>query len=413
MEIEPRAIYIHCNGHLLNLTCGELVKIIKMIKEAMSYAYEIIKLIKKSTRRDAIFHRILQELGELNCSITSMCPIRWTVRAKSLSTILKNWLILVKTFEESAEEVSDGKMKVRLTGILEVMKKFDVFYGMAVAHLILSQTDNLSKSLQKSDLSASEGYTLAMHTVATLESFKNDKEFAKFYNKIQDDAKAVNVSEPVLPRKRKRNSMLDDYEHDVPEVVEFSDNQEYYKKPYIEALDHTIKGIRNRFNQKGYKTLQKLENLLLKAACGENYDEEFEYVTNFYKSDINPDALQSQLKTFTTIFPKPEKYEKILLIDIIKFMKRPGMNTFLSEIGIVLKLILVLPATNAQSERSFSKMKVVKDHLRTTMKQKRLNHLMICSIYPEELDALSISEIGNEFVNRNSRRFDTFGKFTE
>ena len=94
-------------------------------------------------------------------------------------------------------------------------------------------------------------------------------------------------------------------------------------------------------------------------------------------------------------------------------MKRPGMNTFLSEIGIVLKLILVLPATNAQSERSFSKMKIVKDHMRTTMKQKRLNHLMVCSIYPEELDSLSICEIGNEFVNRNSRRFDTFGKFTE
>ena len=43
------------------------------------------------------------------------------------------------------------------------------------------------------------------------------------------------------------------------------------------------------------------------------------------------------------------------------------------------------------------------------MKQTRLNHLMICSIYQEELD----DDIGNEFVTRNHRRFDAFGNFTE
>ena len=93
-------------------------------------------------------------------------------------------------------------------------------------------------------------------------------------------------------------------------------------------------------------------------------------------------------------------------------MKSPGRKEFLSEVAIVLKLILVMPATNAKSERTFSKLKLVKDYCSNTMKQTRLNHLMICSIYPEELDELSITEIGKEFVNRNHRRFDTFGNFT-
>ena len=74
LEIEKRALYIHCNGHLLNLTCGELIKLIKMLKDALSYAYEIIKLTRKSTRRDAIFHRILQELGEVDTKIIAMFP---------------------------------------------------------------------------------------------------------------------------------------------------------------------------------------------------------------------------------------------------------------------------------------------------------------------------------------------------
>ena len=89
--------------------------------------------------------------------------------------------ILIQTFEESAEEVADPQMKTRLHGILVVMKKFDVYFGAALALLILSQTDNLSKSLQSSTLSAAEGYSFAMITVATLENYKSDKEFDKFF----------------------------------------------------------------------------------------------------------------------------------------------------------------------------------------------------------------------------------------
>ena len=48
-----------------------------------------------------------------------------------------------------------------------------------------------------------------------------------------------------------------------------------------------------------------------------------------------------------------------------------------SEVILVLKLILVLPATNATSERSFSAMKWIIFYLRSTMGQERLNNLMV------------------------------------
>ena len=349
-----------------------------MIKEALGYCSEIIKLITKSTRRNTIFHEIQQELGEIICSITSMCPTRWTVRAKAVKKLLKCWKILMKTFHESAEEVTDPKMKVKLKGILVVMKKFDIYFGSALAELILSYTDNLSTKLQSSTISAAEGYMYAMDTFQTLESYKNETEFLKFYNQIQIDAKAADVDDPQLPRYRKINSRLADFEHDLPDVQEFSEVPEFHKKPYFEAFDAITKGIKDAFEQEGYKTYQNLESLLLKAAIGECYDEEFDFITKFYHSDINAHSLKTQLKLFTTTFPK---LEKVLLIDIIEFMKSPGRKEFLSEVAIVLKLILVMPATNAKSERTFSKLKLVKDYCSNTMKQTRLNHLMICSMY--------------------------------
>ena len=62
----------------------------------------------------------------------------------------------------------------------------------------------------------------------------------------------------------------------------------------------------------------------------------------------------------------------------------------MSEVGTVLKLVMVMPATNAVSERSASALRRVKTYLRTTMKQARLNSLMIIHMHKERTDTLSM-----------------------
>ena len=73
------------------------------------------------------------------------------------------------------------------------------------------------------------------------------------------------------------------------------------------------------------------------------------------------------------------------MTDVIQYFKGlgPRVKDLLSEVCKVMELILVLPAANAESERSFSKMKLIKTYLRSTMSQKRLNHFMIFAVYPE------------------------------
>ena len=77
-----------------------------------------------------------------------------------------------------------------------------------------------------------------------------------------------------------------------------------------------------------------------------------------------------------------------------------------------MELVLVLPATNSTSERGFSKMKLVKTYLRSTMTQERLNHLMILSTYKEMVDNIDLTKICNEFATANERRLTIFGKFS-
>ena len=50
-------------------------------------------------------------------------------------------------------------------------------------------------------------------------------------------------------------------------------------------------------------------------------------------------------------------------------------------------------------------------YLRSTMKQKRLNNLMIIHVHKEKVDNLDIIAVANEFVNKNETRKKNFGKF--
>ena len=85
----------------------------------------------------------------------------------------------------------------------------------------------------------------------------------------------------------------------------------------------------------------------------------------------------------------------------------------MSQVVILAKLLLVMPATNAVSERSFSALKRVKTYLRGSMKDKRLNNLMILHIHKEKTDAMDLVEVANKFVEWKDNRNQIFGKFTK
>ena len=97
------------------------------------------------------------------------------------------------------------------------------------------------------------------------------------------------------------------------------------------------------------------------------------------------------------------------LPDIIEYFKSrsPAELVLFSEIGILLKLLLVMPATNAVSERSFSALRRIKSYLRSTMTQDRLNHLMILHIHSRPLDLKSCA---NAFVDKDAHRLAIFGR---
>ena len=79
------------------------------------------------------------------------------------------------------------------------------------------------------------------------------------------------------------------------------------------------------------------------------------------------------------------------------------------ELCKLFRLLLIMPATSATSERSFSSLRLVKSYLRTPMKQERLNHLLLLHIHKDrQIDFLAAMR---EFVLLNDERLRIFGRF--
>lgn len=136
-------------------------------------------------------------------------------------------------------------------------------------------------------------------------------------------------------------------------------------------------------------------------------------VTNFYKDDFNEASLKVQLKLFTSGYSQAEKSSQPSLCEVVEYMKSlsPAMQSGISEVVKLLKLILVMPAMNAVSERSASALRRVKTYLRTTMHQDRLNHLMVLHVHKDKTDNLPLDRCVNEFISLNSPRSGKIAKF--
>ena len=78
------------------------------------------------------------------------------VCAASLQSVLDNFQVLLDVWEACSWK-PDSKMKVHIIGVATQMQKFNFLFGDSLGSLLLHHTDNLSASLQKKSLSATEG----------------------------------------------------------------------------------------------------------------------------------------------------------------------------------------------------------------------------------------------------------------
>jgi hypothetical protein len=82
------------------------------------------------------------------------------------------------------------------------------------------------------------------------------------------------------------------------------------------------------------------------------------------------------------------------VLEILEFVMAAD---FYPNVWIAYRILIIVLVTVASTERSFSKLKLLKNHLRSTMSQERLNGLVMCTIERTILDNIDLNTILDDF----------------
>ena len=346
---------------------------------------ELSKIFKYSAKKKSMLLQLKCDLAPGSPGFKPICPTRWTVRAESLCSVLTNYAVIISVLLEIVEEYrGNTEATASARRVYAVMEKISFLFGVMLVEKVFSLTDTLSRALQGKHMFAIEAKKYIAITVGSLKNLRCESKFVEFWSETKAKAEELGVDKPVLPRKRKAPIRFDP----VFSTTHVDDNP-------IGEIDH-------RFDSDSYKLYGKIEKILLSAAkndlgsCGDAISD----VAAHFNGDLEQSDLIMELALLKNVIAGCEITYGILQGKSVR------VSLYLSTLSL-LRLLFVIPATSATSERSFSMLRLVKIYLRTTMNQDRLNHLMILHIHKER--EINITEAMSEFVLRNIERKTLFG----
>jgi len=83
---------------------------------------------------------------------------------------------------------------------------------------------------------------------------------------------------------------------------------------------------------------------------------------------------------------------KALALDILRHIVASNAADGFPNVLTALRILVTIPITVASGERSFSKLKLIKSYLRSSMEQERLNNLTILSIENDVAHSLNYTQ---------------------
>ncbi|BFZ09062.1 hypothetical protein BsWGS_12101 [Bradybaena similaris] len=93
--------------------------------------------------------------------------------------------------------------------------------------------------------------------------------------------------------------------------------------------------------------------------------------------------------------------------EVLKFLLKYKLQESFPNVAVALRILLTLPVSVASGDRSFSKMKLIKTYLRSTMRQQRLVGLATISIEHELAFSIDTKDLIRQFTKKKIRK----GKF--
>ncbi|XP_034252952.1 uncharacterized protein LOC117652274 [Thrips palmi] len=419
----PKSIFIHCSNHSLDLVLQELARQCDMFGDTLVLIKDVSKAILESGKRKAMYANIVIEpcfsddetsvggpaaIRPLLSLCPTRCPTRWCIRAPAIRRFDENYGRVRATLRLLVEDTSlrlTDERRATLRGHLRKLDQFSTVLSIKLALLICEPAEQLARALQSTGYTAT-GAKQAAQALWDTYNAMGEEEFDQAWRETEARNATCNMDleMPTAPRRRAPPRRLGEVGNAAP--VESLSPRTVLRQKFIAVLDRVKNELDRRFNQPGMAHLIKLENVLLQKKPLDSVDD-LKHELGVHADDFDCDLLFTQLKIAKLVVPGTVKTvrEYAAVLRDLPQVSREMIN----QVELLVILLLVVPATSATCERSFSALRRIKNYLRATMTQKRLTHLMMCHVHKIRTFTVSVTDVLNEFISRTNERLRVFG----
>jgi hypothetical protein len=391
----PLALYFHCSAHCANLAAEHTANACPLVRDALQCVNDVGVLYKRSGKFKNIFDIGSANVYETPTTLKPICPTRWLCRYKSICTVLDQYEAVLCSLEEmSGSSKTDTATKA--AGLLARFQQGSTVCGLKIASQLFGPLEQLNRSLQSTSITMSGMIEAAETVVAQLQMLRTDEAFNQLLGKVTEMVVEHNLEPVSLPRQRRPPKRLtgaaDAYFADTVEV--------FYRTIFFEVVDTAVNQLGKRFDRShpGLSRYINLEQVLLSgivdAAICQQYPE-FDGMT-----------LAIQLQMFRSSYPA---YASLSDAQQLLQIMVPEVRLLFTQVEQLVRLLLLCPVSSCSAERSFSALRRLKNWLRSTMSQIRLNSVAVCHVNQHILDLLDLRLIAAEFTGRSDIRRGIFG----
>lgn len=402
LEINPKAFYMPCASHSLNLLICDAAKCSPKAMTFFGVVQRVYIVFSASTKRWDVLKKHVP-----NLTVKKSCDTRWESKLESVKALRYQIKEVHDAVVEVVETTNDPKAKSEATSLANEISSYEFLVALAIWHDVLFAVNSVSKNLQAEKMHLGVASQLLQGLVQFFKRFRVEGFVAAII--VAREMSETLGTEPKFQeiRQRKKRRLFEYEGEGEDERVSESAEQNFKVEYFYCIVDCTAESLTKRFEQMAsydtmfgflysVKELKSIEQGTLLEKC-----KALEATLSFEdQRDINGNALFTELKVLRELLPA----EVETAAGVLRFMNRiqnPFPNTF-----IAYRILLTIPVTVASAERSFSRLKLIKTYLRSSMSQERLTSLATLSIEADTTAKVSFDEVIDDFAVMKARKIN-------
>ncbi|XP_068247892.1 zinc finger MYM-type protein 1-like [Palaemon carinicauda] len=228
----PKALYVHCQAHSLNLVLVEIKKSSIQFLTFFSLVEKLYASIANSSKRHAALMEIQKAMYPEDRSLEpkKLSDTRWAYRESALRTMRKVISALKQFLEEIVQkyplDAPEGETLILLQSI-----NFEFLVCPEITTQVFQETAYASNALQQKKFDLAASYRIVDEVLQSLRELRNDEKFQKIFTNTKERAESMAIDlASGIPGQGRRRKMPERYKYSATSATE--DQQYQYLDEY-------------------------------------------------------------------------------------------------------------------------------------------------------------------------------------